>query len=997
MSLQPLRSCASRRVVRSGRRPRRRERGLLAGAWLVALAWLVPGVLSAAEPDQSASAKRLAADYAAHLRATKGIIDIRTIHQSPLGSKAMDLVIVSAGFTAAEQEKFLKHAQDLKETFFSHAPWSRYRDWVNFHTVSVDDAGPAETRLKVNGYEGQVLTCDNGTASTYAMFAADADATLVLHNSNFSTPACGMWGVTVYNLRDTRNSGSSVHELGHALAGLGDEYIQHSGPFTGTPESMQDTVNVTTEPDPRLSKWHYWTVETWPGIFGPMTYRGHSPVANFEGAGWPKGMYRPEESCIMRGNRDGFCAVCDETMQANIFRYAELLDQVAPAASDQLLWQGESLDIRVTTIAPLRTPDASLRSRLDLYMDGRRLATSDHGEVGFRLDAAKVRPGIVQLGALLNIQSEAIRRDFGFLSTSRAWRVEVLPHIRPTLGVQAQVEVAAQGSVDVPVTIRHPDPSLFTLRMEHAPDGAVLKDGRFRWQVGDHGGSWRVDFIAALAGRDVVSRSLVIRVRRSAQGGNGPVIRAPAPVAAVVGKPFSLKPAVEAAGDDHLLFSAIGLPAGAALDRHTGELTWTPASAQAGPHAIDVQVMDGRGSATGRVVVHVSRPGRPTPVSYSNSYLPDTLASLGRWHEGPFLYQRIFETLRLLRDRYGRIHQPALAAAEEMYAELTPPFQTNVLEDLALNAWAFTDKPAVLAWMRRIADAGDTPEHRRLLAQVELIGTVEEIQKIEIGGGRERLVPTAKALSDATDPLIQAALARALKAICQRAGDDAGCRRDLLAVLSQTTSGPGRAALVGLVPIEVAAETTRAFEDLAKDPDRQVAAAAQQTLDYFHGLARTSDFITTWKVSGPYLAKDGISLFDEPFAPENGDAPMEWQPVTLQAGANGVYALDLNPLFGGNQRAAYLTTTLHSAKAQEVLFATGSDDAIKVWLNGELIHAKNVQRGVKPGDDRFRGRLKQGDNVVLCKIVQYSLGWGACMSLRAGDGGPALGITLGTK
>ena len=503
-----------------------------------------------------------------------------------------------------------------------------------------------------------------------------------------------------------------------------------------------------------------------------------------------------------------------------------------------------------------------------------------------------------------------------------------------------------------------------------------------------------MDFIASLAGRDVVSRSLLIQVPRSAEAGSGPSIRSTAAVPAVVGKRLSVRPAVEVTGGDHLLFSALDLPAGAALDRYTGELTWMPASAQAGPHAIDFQVMDGRGSTTGRIVVHVSRPGRPTPVSYSNSYLPDTLASLERWQAGPLVYQRIFETLRLLRDRYPTVHGPALAAAEKMYAELAPPFQANITEQLSRHAWAFTDKPAVLAWMRRIARDGGMPEHRRLLERLALLDTVAEIKEVEIRGGREQLVPQARALVEVTDLLIQEATGRAITAICKRADDDAGCRRDIVAVLSGTTTGPGRAALAGLLPVAVTPEALRIFETLVKDPDRNVAGAAQQVLDYSNGLARTSEFITTWKVSGPFMVKQGGSLFDEPLGPEIGAAPVTWQPVTIKAGADGVYALDLNRLFAGDQRAAYLTVTLHSAEAREVLFATGSDDAIKVWLNGEPLHAKNVQRGVKAGDDRFRGRLVQGDNVVLCKVVQYTQGWGFCMSLRAADGRPALGITI---
>jgi hypothetical protein len=943
---------------------------------------------------QTAEDSGLAVAHAEHLRETKGILDIRTIHPSKLGSKGMDLVIVSAGFTAAEREKFLGHAEDMKETFFSYAPWNRYRDWVSFHTVFVDDVGPADTKLKVAGYEGQILICDNGIASEYGMHAADADAVLVLHNSNFSTPACGMWGVTVYNIRDTKNSGSTVHELGHGLAGLGDEYIQRSDPFDGPPESLRDTVNVTAEPNPRLCKWHYWTVPEWPGPLGPLSYRGAMPVRNFEGAGWPKGIYRPEESCMMRGDRNAFCAVCDETMQANIFRYVELFDRVEPPDGDIVLWDGEALDFRVAAIAPLRDPQPWLQSRLDLYVAGRKVAGSDCGVASHRINSGTLKPGVHPLGAVLNVQCEAVRRDFGFLSDHRAWRLTVIPHAKPVLKVPPQLVAAPRDAVNIPVAIRHRNPGLFPLRMEHAPDQAVLEGGRFRWRPDGRTGSWRVDFIVSYEGRDVLTESMRIHVDQ-AGGGSGRVeIKAMEPVAAVAGSPLSVKlsDAVSAAGGN-LLFESGALPHGVVLDHASGELSWTPARHQAGPHRIPFTVRSGRAAGEGSVVLHVARPGRPTPVSYSNSYTPDTLANLTQWQESPLLYQRIFGTLRLLRDRYARIYEPALAEAEKMFAELSPSYRANMIGQLSMHAWAFTDKPQVLAWLRRIAAEGDTADHQELLRQLDLMATLEKIKKVEVESDRQDLIPAAQALVKEPDPAVQSAIEMAVTAIRERADDDDACRNDLLSVLKQSW-GPGRAALVPLVPVRRTPELVEAMAALAKDKDPEVAAAARRTLDYLDGLGAKNDFITRWRVAGPYPGGEGVSLFEEPFGPEKPGEKVEWRTLELEASANGVHAADLGALFGGENRAAYLKTTLRSTSDQEVMFAAGSDDAIKVWLNGELIHAKNAQRGVTPGEDKFRARLRKGDNVVLCKIVQYVLGWGACMSVHAPDGGPALGVSV---
>jgi hypothetical protein len=634
-----------------------------------------------------------------------------------------------------------------------------------------------------------------------------------------------------------------------------------------------------------------------------------------------------------------------------------------------------------------------MSSRLDLMIDGKKIATSDRGVVTFQLEAAKIKPGTHQLGAVLNIQREAIRRDFGFLTDHRAWSLKVIPHAKPVLSVPPRVSILPQGMVREPVTIQHPKASLFTLRMEHAPDNAVLESGRFRWRPDGKTGSWRVDFIASFEGRDVITQSMEIHVDRADGSGDAVKIQPTETIDATVGKPMSAQLKAETGGAGHLLFESIDWPDGVALDRESGKWSWTPATEQAGPHRFRFRVRNGKTAAEGDVVVRVSRPGKPTPVSFYNSYIPDTLASLKQWQTSPLLYRRIFGTLRLLRDRYAKIHEPALAEAEKLYAELAPPYQANVIDELSMHAWAFTDKPAVLAWMRRISTGGKTAAQQELLKKLDLMESLEKIKKVETESGRPHLIATANSLVKSADPAIQSAMQLALKAICKRTKDDAACRRDILSVLVKT-NGPGRASLVPLLPLERTPELTKTFAALAKDPDKQVASAAQQTLDYFNGLATTADFITSWKVSGPYTVKAGGSLFDDPFSPEKTGEKTEWKPLKLQAAANGVYAADLAKVFSGDQRVAYMQTTLRSAKEQEVLFAAGSDDGIKVWLNGELIHAKNIQRGVNPGEDKFRAKLKPGDNLVLCKIIQYTQGWGACLSLRAADGGPALGVSV---
>ena len=47
----------------------------------------------------------------------------------------------------------------------------------------------------------------------------------------------------------------------------------------------------------------------------------------------------------------------------------------------------------------------------------------------------------------------------------------------------------------------------------------------------------------------------------------------------------------------------------------------------------------------------------------------------------------------------------------------------------------------------------------------------------------------------------------------------------------------------------------------------------------------------------------------------------------------------------------------------------GSDDALRLWCNGDLVLDENVRRGVAPDQNRATLGLRAGSNTVLLKIV----------------------------
>ena len=74
---------------------------------------------------------------------------------------------------------------------------------------------------------------------------------------------------------------------------------------------------------------------------------------------------------------------------------------------------------------------------------------------------------------------------------------------------------------------------------------------------------------------------------------------------------------------------------------------------------------------------------------------------------------------------------------------------------------------------------------------------------------------------------------------------------------------------------------------------------------------------------------------------------------------------------------SYAFTTLVSETDQlNVIMRVGSDDSVKVWLNGEVVWSNATNRVYRKHDDVFLVNLKKGDNLLLMKVSDRSGSWG---------------------
>ena len=75
----------------------------------------------------------------------------------------------------------------------------------------------------------------------------------------------------------------------------------------------------------------------------------------------------------------------------------------------------------------------------------------------------------------------------------------------------------------------------------------------------------------------------------------------------------------------------------------------------------------------------------------------------------------------------------------------------------------------------------------------------------------------------------------------------------------------------------------------------------------------------------------------------------------------------------------------------------GSDDAIKVWFDGALVHSFGGERGAAPDDDIVSVRLNAGWTPVLLKVSQTKGGWGFYFRITDTRGTPIKNLRYALK
>ncbi len=156
------------------------------------------------------------------------------------------------------------------------------------------------------------------------------------------------------------------------------------------------------------------------------------------------------------------------------------------------------------------------------------------------------------------------------------------------------------------------------------------------------------------------------------------------------------------------------------------------------------------------------------------------------------------------------------------------------------------------------------------------------------------------------------------------------------------------------------------------------------------------DFVMKWSVLGPFkfnphefqqgkvneaIHREFVATEKNLDGSEKPPKGARWQTFSAKTSTGkNMGKVDLDRLYTRDldYAAAYAVTYIYSpVDSENLILYTGSDDFIKVWINGKLVHAYNREsREGKWDQDNIKGiKLKKGYNLVVVKCLDLEDNW----------------------
>ena len=233
-------------------------------------------------------------------------------------AQKVDLVFVYQGYADGDTAQLRSDADRMTAALFANEPFTSHRDDFNLYFVAADVGADYGTF----GADRYLMTFDLWRLHD-AIGTTPCDYIIIVVNDS------RYGGGAIYNFYATTSLHRQAeqvlpHELGHAIGGLADEYVDEDLSYGDIHQLPREPLepNITNLVD-FASKWQPLlppgTPVPTPVPVVPRTECG--PIGVYEGAGYaPKGLYRPTPHCMMRDYAP-FCPVCRQRLEEVFGRY----------------------------------------------------------------------------------------------------------------------------------------------------------------------------------------------------------------------------------------------------------------------------------------------------------------------------------------------------------------------------------------------------------------------------------------------------------------------------------------------------------------------------------------------------------------------------------------------------------------------------------------------------------------------------------------------------
>jgi hypothetical protein len=378
---------------------------------------------------------------------------VRTILANGSTQSRYDLVILGDGYQAQEQARFDQDVTTFLAALYQKEPYTTFGAYVNVHSVfrasqdsgaSHPDANPPIVRNTAYGARYNTggtarclyITNTSRALADAAMAPANEGRVLVLVNDSRYGGCAAQFSVS-YN--GSSMTEVQLHEMGHSLAGLADEYDYPNQTYSG-PEPAQ--VNITTSSIGQ--KWSHW----W----------GFDGISSFQGAGYyVQGLWRPRSNCLMRALGTGNCSVCKEQVSRSLNAVADVIESPQPASTSVTVNWPNAQQFSFTTFVP-----AGNNPLITWSVDGQPVAGQNGS--AFALDSSALALGPHTVQATVLDRTPLVRSDpSGTMRDTHTWNVSVVDPNAAELSLialaPATVWVTPGAEVDITTTVRNDGPN----------------------------------------------------------------------------------------------------------------------------------------------------------------------------------------------------------------------------------------------------------------------------------------------------------------------------------------------------------------------------------------------------------------------------------------------------------------------------------------------------------------------------------------------------------